>query len=158
VVIDERLVRLGAQGGWIAVDLDGTALVYDKWVAWNAFGEPIWPMIERIKAWRAAGIEVRWMTARVFPFIPKVNEGAWSIQQKCRMTDRMWTIGEMITAIQAHTEPFVGERLPCTCAKDVDMIEQWDDRAVQVVANTGQTLAQGWEAEREALHGKVFKS
>jgi hypothetical protein len=34
------------------------------------------------------------------------------------------------------------------------MIEQWDDRAVQVVSNTGRTLADEHAAELSALRGR----
>jgi len=36
------------------------------------------------------------------------------------------------------------------------MIELWDDRAVQVIANTGKTLAEAHAAEVEALKGKTY--
>ena len=31
----------------------------------------------------------------------------------------------------------LGEALPITCIKDMRMTELWDDRAIQVVPNTG---------------------
>jgi hypothetical protein len=34
------------------------------------------------------------------------------------------------------------------------MRELWDDRAIQVVANTGITIADEYEAQLEALKGK----
>jgi hypothetical protein len=35
----------------------------------------------------------------------------------------------------------------------LNMIELWDDRAVQMVPNTGRTLAEEHEAELSALKG-----
>jgi len=37
-------------------------------------------------------------------------------------------------------EKHLGLALPVTCVKDMHMIELWDDRAVQVVTNTGMPV------------------
>lgn len=135
------------RGGWIGVDLDGTLAHYDKWVGWNVFGDPIPPMVERVKAWLVAGVEVRIMTARV-----GVDPEMGGI---CRVTKETFTSKQMASAIQDWTEKHVGARLTVTCVKDVNMIELWDDRAVQVVPNTGRTLAEEHLAEMTALKGKI---
>lgn len=116
----KRRRRLAAEGGWIGVDLDGTLAKYDGWVNETHIGEPIAPMIERVKAWLADGIEVRVFTARVGP-----------------TNDSFRTLD----TIQDWTEKHIGQRLPVTCIKDFNMIELWDDRCVQVVANTGEPVA-----------------
>jgi hypothetical protein len=51
--------------GWIAVDLDGTLAVYDKWVDESHIGPPISRMVERVKTWLTEGTEVRVFTARI---------------------------------------------------------------------------------------------
>ena len=99
--------------GWIGVDLDGTLAHYDKWRGMDHIGDPIIPMMERVRAWLDDGIEVRIFTARVhepeaLPFIEN------------------W--------LESHG---LGE-LKVTNIKDFDMVELWDDRAIRVVPNTGQ--------------------
>ena len=51
--------------GWIGVDLDGTLAEYLGWQGMGHIGEPIAPMVERVKAWLAEGKDVRIFTARV---------------------------------------------------------------------------------------------
>jgi hypothetical protein len=61
----------------------------------------------------------------------------------------------MINAIQDWTQKHLGQRLRVTCSKDIMMIELWDDRAIQVIANTGNTIADEYESQIEALRGKA---
>lgn len=106
-----------SEQGWIGVDLDGTLAQYDKWRGIEHIGEPIPAMVERVKAWIAEGREVRIFTARIAEDDPEVFRIV-----------RQWCL--------AH----VGYPLPITCRKDFGMVELWDDRAVQVVKNTGIAL------------------
>ena len=115
--------------GWIGVDFDGTLAEYHGWSGWNVFGKPIPTMVERVVRWLADGREVRIVTARV-----GVIENAYS---KCRHTGVTFTNHDMRQAIQDWCEQYIGARLPVQCYKDVNMVELWDDRAVQVVTNTG---------------------
>jgi hypothetical protein len=62
----------------------------------------------------------------------------------------------MVHAVQHHCLKHGLPALPVQCYKDVGMIELWDDRAMQVVPNTGQTLGDAHEAELSALRGKAF--
>lgn len=101
--------------GWIGVDLDGTLAEYDDWKGETHIGEPILPMVTRVREWLRDGVEVKIFTARVCePLRPGVLE-----------------------AIQDWTEKYLGRRLPVTNVKDYDMIELWDDRAIQIIQNTG---------------------
>lgn len=110
--------------GWIGVDLDGTIAHYVKWGSLLSIGEPIWPMVERVKQWLREGLEVRIFTARIAPpYFPDTL-----------------TREDVEGAIQAWTFLHVGERLPVTCSKDLHMIELWDDRCVQVEPNTGEPV------------------
>lgn len=136
--------------GWIGVDFDGTLAEYHGWTGWNVFGKPIAPMVDRVKRWIAEGKDVRIFTARVG--IP----GDFRFHA-CRHTGVRFTSQMMIAEIQQWTIKHIGVRLQVTCVKDVDMIEFWDDRAVQVVANTGRTLAEEHEAEMSALRGVTFQ-
>jgi hypothetical protein len=110
---------------WIGVDLDRTLAKYDGFKGLNEIGEPIPLMLARVKKWLSEGKEVRIVTARV----------AWSERRP-----GFQEILETKVAIWKWCEKHVGQRLQVTCTKDADMIELWDDRAVQVVPNTGQRV------------------
>ena len=99
--------------GWIGVDLDGTIAQYGAWKGPDHIGEPIPAMVERVKKWLAEGIEVRIFTARA-------------------------SVPEQIPPILDWLRRHVGEELEITNVKDFGMVELWDDRAVQVIPNTGQ--------------------
>ena len=116
--------------GWIGVDLDGTVAHYES-KQFPEIGRPIAPMVARIKAWLAEGVDVRIFTARVCDGDP-----------------------ETVLAIQKWCAEHIGQVLPVTNVKDYAMVELWDDRAVQVIPNTGRTLADELTAVRSALRGK----
>ncbi len=109
--------------GWIGVDLDGTLAYYEGWKSELEIGSPIEPMVERVKRWLARGHRVKIFTARVW------NGG-----------DMPRDIAPIVAAIQDWTEQHIGQRLEVTCVKDYEMLELWDDRAVQVEPNTGQLI------------------
>ena len=108
--------------GWIGVDLDGTLAFYDGWKGAEHIGPPIPLMVGRVKDWIEAGHEVRIFTARVS------HDGTEE-----RMAEA--TIARL--AIIAWCNEHIGMQLPITNVKDYAMIELWDDRCVQVEANTG---------------------
>jgi hypothetical protein len=112
--------------GWIGVDLDGTLAYYHTWGNLLSFGDPIPVMQERVKQWLREGQEVRIMTARAAPPFSCDYHGA------------PLTFADVEKAIQDWTELHIGQRLPVTCCKDLNMIELWDDRCVQVEPNTGE--------------------
>jgi hypothetical protein len=98
--------------GWIGVDLDGTLARYDGWISEEHIGDPIPAMAERVRQWLSEGREVRIFTARVSHDRPA-------------------------HFIQDWTETHFGVRLHVTNVKDFAMVELWDDRAVQIIPNTG---------------------
>lgn len=108
--------------GWIGVDLDGTLALYDRWRGSQHIGEPVPLMLERVKAWIAAGVEVRIFTARVSPAAAALNQERMA---DIRSTIEQWCLKH------------VGQVLAITHEKDMAMVQLWDDRAVQVVPNTG---------------------
>jgi hypothetical protein len=105
--------------GWIGVDLDGTLAHYDHWRGFNHIGEPIIPMVSRVKAWLKEGKEVRIFTARVAS-PGEMDAGAKYIERWCKK--------------------HIGRALAITATKDYGMVELWDDRAVQVELNTGRRM------------------
>lgn len=119
--------------GWIGVDLDGTLAHYPPSILGAQIGEPIEAMVLRVRGWLARGKRVKIMTARA-----------------AHDTDlryvREWC--------QKHVHPdWVAE---VTCVKDYMMEQLWDDRAVQVLPNTGRTVSDEFEARYHARHGKVW--
>ena len=115
--------------GWIGVDLDGTLAEYHGFVE-DVIGPPIPLMLARVKRWLAEGWEVRIMTARVGPLDTRLLEDTPTKIEKIR------------TMIEDWCEEHLGVRLQVTNEKDYNMMELWDDRAVQVEMNTGRLLGQ----------------
>lgn len=117
--------------GWIGVDLDGTLAQYDEWRGAGHIGEPVPLMLARVKEWIEAGEDVRIVTARVSPNNAGAEESAEAIG--------VW--------LQEHA----GRQLPVVCNKDMYMVELWDDRAKQVVPNTGVAVADQVAELRQCL-------
>lgn len=134
--------------GWIAVDLDGTLAFYDHWRGPEHIGAPIPAMLDRVKRWLADGRDVRIFTARVDGGTVALSMGNADGEQ-CR------NIEVVEGHIRAWCRQHLGQELPVTCRKDYGMIELWDDRCVQVITNTGRTIADELESERAAQAGKV---
>ena len=107
---------------WIGVDLDGTLARHERWISEVYIGDPIMPMIDRVRGWLSRGWTVKILTARVGS-----NPGL-----------RTLPLATVRAAIEDWTEVYVGTRLEVTAEKDYAMVELWDDRAVQVIPNTGK--------------------
>lgn len=116
---------------WYGVDLDGTLAHYDHWRGPSHIGEPIAPMLARVKQWIAEGKEVRIFTARAFT----------STHDKRRQQEVREFKEAMYAWLQQHGLP----RLRITCVKDFQMVRLYDDRAFQVETNTGRII--GVDAE-----------
>ena len=125
--------------GWIGVDLDGTAAKYDGWVNTTHIGDPVPAMIARMKQWLDEGKEVRIFTARVYPLnqcvksvdILPINETGNVLVDQAIIA---------VKAIQQWCKLHLGQVIPVTNIKDYGMIVLFDDRAVQVVENTGELV------------------
>lgn len=106
--------------GWIGVDLDGTLAKAGGWKPGDpehTIGDPIPRMLKRVKGWLQEGLDVRILTARAGRPNPLI-----------------------IPAIEAWLYKHLGVVLPITDKKDYDMVELWDDRAIQVELNTGRRI------------------
>lgn len=124
--------------GWIAVDLDGTLAHYDGWQGADHIGAPIPAMVERVKRWLAEGRDVRIFTARVsYPSIPAGSRNNKALRDAQERVKQAQTAR---VAIARWSEEHIGQRLQVTNEKDYAMIELWDDRAVQVIPNTGEPV------------------
>ena len=101
---------------WIGVDLDGTLAEAEPWKGFEHIGKPVPMMMKRLKVWLEMGYRVKIVTARAQNpelAVPPIRE---------------W--------LAKHGLP----ELEITNAKDMDMIELWDDRCVQVIQNTGRPI------------------
>lgn len=96
----------------IAVDFDGTLATYDKWRGMNYTGEPIEPMVRRVKQWLSRGKKVVIFTTRA-----RSSVGVKAIEE--------W--------LEKNGLP----KLRITNIKEHTMEEFWDDKAVKVEPNTG---------------------
>lgn len=119
--------------GWIGVDLDGTLARYTGWNN-GEIGEPIPAMVDRVKQWLAEGQEVRIFTARVSRFYSQPTAGVpLAIAEEAL---------EQMDVIQSWCLKHIGQRLKVTSVKDFAMIRLYDDRCVQVEANTGRLIGE----------------
>jgi len=98
--------------GWIGVDLDGTMAQYDGFKGDDHVGEPIQPMIDRVKKWIEEGKDVRIFTAR-----------------------------NPHPAIRKFSKENFGKILPITNLKDRHMQALYDDRAVGIRRNEGEPFS-----------------
>lgn len=117
--------------GWIGVDLDGTLAQYDKFRGAHHIGAPIPRMVKRVKKWLADGKDVRIFTARVGADTPYERKRArLFINEWCR--------------------EHIGQVLPVTNRKDLEMEELYDDRCFQVEKNTGRIVGEEEEPAPES--------
>lgn len=116
----------------IGIDLDGTLATKFDNEDYNpgVIGEPVAPMVEQAKRWLAEGHDVVIFTARVSPSNAEsdIVVAKDAICRWCRLV--------------------FGRELEITSDKDFRMSELWDDRARQVVTNTGLPAVpvEGWGA------------
>lgn len=111
---------------WIAVDFDRTLATYNGKID-GPLGDPIKPMLERVKAWLSDGLEVRVFTARADSPLQRKRIAKW-------LDDN--GIGG----------------LAITNQKDSNMAELWDDLAIRVVPNSGKVCAECAKCARFNQH------
>lgn len=102
---------------YYAVDLDGTLAIYREWKGSSHIGKPVPKMVDRVKRWLREGRNVKVFTARV----------SGDKSGKARRAIQQWCVQQF------------GVALPVTCIKDRYCKKLWDDRAVGVQKNTGET-------------------
>jgi len=109
---------------WIGCDFDGTLCVYDKWRGPTHAGAPIPKMVKRIQKLIAEGKTVKIFTARVGKLENDTDESV----EEARKFVSDWTLKH------------IGTRLEVTNIKDQGMTLLYDDRAIQVLKNTGRIV------------------
>jgi len=100
---------------WIAVDLDGTLAKFASWRGIGHVGKPIPEMMKRVRRWREEGRKVKIFTARAAheEYLPPILK--WLKKHKL-------------------------EDMEVTNELDPYVVEIWDDRAIQVITNTGHIV------------------
>lgn len=119
--------------GWIGVDLDCTLCHFTDGQDLWTLGEPLAPMVERVKGWIAEGKDVRIFTARVAVTGHTTSQGNQDNEDFAR--------GQRIL-IEEWCRVHLGCALSITATKDYEMLELWDDRCVQMIPNTGMSILQ----------------
>jgi hypothetical protein len=109
--------------GWIGVDLDGTLAVYTGWQGATHIGDPVMALVNKAKEILLNGGDVRIFTAR--------------ISSPPNDAKRQRAAAEALIEIQDWCQEYIGVVLPVTNIKDYDMVCCYDDRAIQIVPNTG---------------------
>jgi hypothetical protein len=117
--------------GWFAFDLDSTIAQYTEYHGPEEIGEPLSPdnpnsAFSTLMRYLAEGKDVRIFTARA--------------------NDK-----DAIKPIQNWCRKYFGKVLPITNEKDHEVIEIWDDRAVQVDPKTGIPVVKHKEKKPQAL-------
>lgn len=125
--------------GWIGVDFDGTLVCEADWNLGQP-GPPIPAMVARVKQWLADGDEVRIVTTRV-AVVPKADgtPGA-EMNDYGQEADALFAIQQR-DLIRRWCQEHLGCALVVQAGKDFQMRELWDDRAIQLVPNTGTSIA-----------------
>lgn len=124
--------------GWYGFDLDG-CLAKDVGANIMTIGEPIPAMVERLKWHLSQGHNCKIFTARV------AMTGAYS-SVSMRFDDASFVM-EQIYMIHNWCVEHIGHILPVTAVKDFACIGIYDDRARQVVPNTGIVLEDSLEQQ-----------
>lgn len=102
-------------GPWIGVDLDGTLAYHEPGTPLTTIGEPIMPMLNRVRQMLAEGARVKIFTAR-----------AGHLEQVEMI--RSWLVRQGLPQLEV------------TNVKDYSMIRLYDDRGIQVETNTGRLV------------------
>ena len=116
---------------WIGVDFDKTLATEVEFTGPDSLGDPIEPMVDRVKQWLADGEDVRIFTGRVGPH-PSYYKDGRPIDPDFARKAR--------AAIEAWCLRVFGRVLPITNQKDFGMKALYDDKAVQVEPNTGRII------------------
>lgn len=129
--------------GWIGVDLDGTLARYTSGFGLATIGQPIPEMVDKVKQQLALGNDVRIFTARVASYFQCVAEWHDPNSKEFEVWLRRVEFARQeylhqLAIINDWCLMVFGMTLPVTCIKDYNMIVCWDDRAIQVIPNTGK--------------------
>lgn len=143
--------------GWVAFDLDGTLAFYTGYEGPAHIGEPVKPMLEKLKFHLSQGHECRIFTARVYPlFAVWANDDLDNRPVSQSRADQKAI--DSCKAIREWCKKHVGKVLTITCVKDYGMVRCYDDRACQVIPNTGvllESLVSQLQAELDKIRAST---
>lgn len=152
--------------GWIGFDLDATLAEWGEGTSNPGdvlrIGKPILPMVNRLLKHLDDGHEVRIFTARVGP--ASDAECIAAFQGRGQFPPYAGQVGPMPqvdglnyqrTLIENWCEEHLGVKLPITCTKDFHMYMLYDDRCVQVIPNTGDTVEQQLTRLQGVIRGSL---
>lgn len=103
--------------GWVGVDADKTLFVYEDWKEVTHYGPPVPLMVNRILYHLNQGEEVR-------PFTARVSDPEWEPRGR--------------VAWERLSQQLFGVSLAATNVKDYEMTLLYDDKAIQIIPNTGE--------------------
>lgn len=127
-------------GGWIGVDLDGTLALYPH--SFPEIGPPIPAMVSLVQVMLDSGKDVRIFTARV-GVRPELSSEHGNADEAFAAHQRV--------KIERWCLEHLGALLPVTAQKDFKMIALYDDRCVQMITNTGQSVTSYFEEKLQRL-------
>jgi hypothetical protein len=117
---------------WIGVGLDGTLAQLNGPLDPARIGEPVPNMVARVRDWTHRGHTVKVFTPRA------ADEAGQALVEQ-------W--------LETHRLP----ELEVTCEKDLHMLELWDSRAVQIIANMGRPVGESRvEQPRQAVDNETL--
>ena len=125
--------------GWVGVDLDGVLVEWDpKYLP--GLGPPIIHGITLVRRLLAAGKEVRIFTARIQP---SPGDPEWWAEIRRLGFDALepW-VASQIAMIDKFCIDHFQTTLRITASKDWRMTTCYDDRSVQMIPNTGESLGE----------------
>jgi len=144
-------------GGWIGIDADACLFEWGPGTSnpWNVLivGKPIPRMVELVKTLLAEGKTIKIFTARVGPASAEECLAAFSGRGKFPGYEgeigpnpvRDWINYQTMILNEACMFAF-GRTFEITATKDFHMWALYDDRAIQVIPNTGELLQDKYEA------------
>ena len=119
IILDNELKNDNIE--YVAFDLDGTVAEYDQWKGIEHIGNPIPKTIEMIKQYLEKGVKVKFLTARV-------------------ATNDSEELALVRKYISEWSLQHIGQEIEATCIKDRMMFRLYDDRARQIIQNTGELV------------------
>jgi hypothetical protein len=139
-------------GAWVAVDLDGTLAEHHGskgWQGYDHIGPPIPAMLQAVKDFLEDGIEVRIFTARA-----AMHGKLVSPDQDYREPQPFICI-DAVGPIKKWCKEHIGQELEVTCKKDPGCVLILDDRAMQVIQNTGEVVVAQYDEVAEITSGAI---
>jgi hypothetical protein len=148
-------------GAWVAVDLDGTLAEHygsKGWQGYDHIGPPVPAMLQAVKDFLEDGIEVRIFTARAAMHNTLIDAEGNQLPIEAledHRTKHPVSYIDAVGPIEKWCEEHIGQRLTVTCKKDPGCVLILDDRAMQVIQNTGEVVVAQYDEVAEITSGAI---